>query len=158
MTEQDKDFLAPEEFQKKYNTTYKQKWPESKLEEVSEDDRASYTDTEILTGRMLFGARLNKFCNNGYNRGKKYDTTKQRMITNINKFVDDKIANDEFNDWLEKAWQLAMDGDARYFKEILNRVAGKVTEEIKIEQEGEINFVIDPTKLFDTNEEEEEED
>ena len=147
-------FLHEEAFREKYNTEYKQLWPESYLEECSEEDREMYSDVEILTGRTPRGT-FNKFCNNGYNRGKTYSTVNKRLLNSFKRFLDDKIERGQEIEFWQSIWDNAMDGDSALVKILLDRALGKLKDEVEIKTDAEISFTVDPTKLIDVKEKDE---
>lgn len=137
--------LSPEEFQKKYDTTFKQIHPESFLKTVSKEDREMFEDVEILTGINLT-KRINKFNNFGRkNKGKKYNTIKQRMITSFNKYCDEKIASGEIDELWEKMFNSSKRGNFNFAKLFMDRAMGKEEENIKLKVE-DIKFKVELDK------------
>lgn len=148
-------FLDPDVFKAKYDTTFAQRWPETKLDEVDEEDRELYDDVDILTGRNK-KARTNKFFQTGYNKGKKYCTVNKRLANSFKRFCDELLSRGDEIEFWEKMFAEAKDGDAKFAKMFMEYTIGKPKQEIEVKQEGTIEFVIDPKKLIDIDEKEDE--
>lgn len=124
--------LDPEEFQKKYNTTYSQIREESFLEQVSEEDKEIYDSSEILTGKNR-SSQINKFNNFGKkNLGKKYSTVRGRAIASFKKFIDQKISQEELDDIWDRIWLSSKRGNFNFSKLLLERMLGKEEEQVNI--------------------------
>jgi len=137
-------FLEPKIFAEKYHTNFAQRWPESKLDDIDEEDREIYSDFEILTGKSIQG-KLNKFFQNGYNKGKKYNMTRKKAINSLKKFIDTKIENGEIEDQWEVIWEKSKEGDFNFFKLLKEIMIGKEEENINIKSEN-ITFSLEPDK------------
>lgn len=138
-------FMDPDDFKAKYETTFSQRWPESKLDEVDEEDRELYSDVDILTGRNK-KARTNKFFNNGYNKGKKYNTVNKRLENSFKRFCDELLSRGDEIDFWEKMFKEAKDGDAKFAKMFLEYSIGKPTEHVEVKQDGEITITFEPNE------------
>jgi len=133
-------FLPADDFLKKYDAITEQKHPITYLEEVSDEDRELYTSGEILSGRGKDG-RYNKFWKMD-NTGKKYNTLKIRFMNSLKRYVDDKITSGKETELWDKLW----DGDSQYTKMLMERIAGKVEENINVKSEEKITFTLGPDK------------
>ena len=136
--------LDPELFKDKYQTNYKQIHEESFLDSVHPDDREMFEDSEILTGKNVNG-KVNKFNNFGKkNKGKKYNTIKQRMITSFNKFCDEKISSGEIDELWEKMFLSSKRGSFNFAKYFMDRAMGVEPENMNLKVDGDINFSFEP--------------
>lgn len=139
--------LDPEIFQEKYETTLKQRQEESFLDEVSEEDRAMWTDVEILTGKDS-NNRINKFNNFGKkNIGKKYNTLKSRLNTELQKYIDGKLSRGELEELWDNLFKEANNGNTQLAKLVVDRVYGKQEENVNLKLDGEITFSLDTKKV-----------
>lgn len=140
--------LSEQEFKTKYGTDYGQVHEEEFLTEVSPEDKDTYEDSEILTGKNING-KMNKFNNYGKsNKGKKYNTIKNRMITSFNKFLDNKIATGEIDEIWERIYKSSKAGNFNFAKLLLERSMGKIEEHINIKTEGEIKIKLNIPRKF----------
>ena len=136
--------LSKEEFEKKYNSKWEQKYEESFLDTVDPADREMFDDVEILTGRNMNG-KVNKFNRLGKdNKGKTYNTIKQRMITSFNKFCDEKISSGEIDLLWERVFKSGKGGNFNFAKLFLDRSIGKEEENINLN--GDMTFSFEPDK------------
>lgn len=141
-------FLQEEEFNLKYDTTWKQVNSELILLDLSEEDRELYSDVDILTG-FDKRHRTNKFIqagkSGGRNTGKKYNTVGIRMANSLKRFIDGKITDGEDTAMWQAMWDESKK-DVGFFKELLNRTMGKVEDKINIKSEESITFSLEPDK------------
>jgi len=134
--------LDKEIFQERYNTTYSQMHPESFLETVSDEDKETYEEFEILSGKNRNG-KVNKFNNFGKsNKGKKYNTRRRQLDAVLNKVIDGAIENDNVEKIVEKMIQQAQNGDFKQQQFLMERWYGKEPENINMKVEGDVTFEI----------------
>ena len=142
-------FLTHEDFCVKYNTTYTQARPESFLDTVSKEDRADWADFEILSGKNRNG-KVNKFNNFGENnKGKSYSTQKLQIAADFKRWKDSALVDDIVSDIYDKMVSQALGGDFKSQQYLLERLQGKIKEEIEIRADMEWRFEHDPTKVID---------
>ena len=140
--------LKPEDFSKKYNTTYKQIHEEEFLDTVSTEDKNMFEESEILTGKNING-KINKFNNFGKkNKNKKYNTIKQRCITSFNRYIDNKIAEGKEEEIWDRIWESSKNGDFQFAKLLSDRMLGKEQEQVKLEID-DLSFTVKEDKLID---------
>ena len=138
------DFLDPQEFQAKYNTDYAQAHPESFLDTVSPENREIFSDFEILTGRNS-NNRVNKFNTLGKkNKGKTYNTQKSQIEAEFKKWKDSALVEDAMFKIYNKMLSQALNGDFKQQQYLLDRIQGKMKEELDVKTEGEISFTLKP--------------
>jgi hypothetical protein len=140
--------LPEKEFKEKYETTYGQRREESFLDTISAEDKEIYSDVEILTGLNVGTAKLNKFFQNGQNKGRTYDTTKIRFMNAFKRYIDNKIVEGEADDLFDRMWKSSKGGNFNQLKYLFDRVAGQMVNDIEIKTEGDISFTIDNTKII----------
>ena len=139
--------LDNKEFSIKYNTTLPQKHEESFLENVSDEDKQTYEECEILTGKNKNG-NFNKFNKFGKaNQGKRNNTTRTRAQAVWRRIIDEKISNGELYEIYDKILSESRKGNYRHSKEVLDRTLGKEQENIHLEVDN-IDFVMDESKLI----------
>lgn len=148
-------FLSSEEFQKRYSTTYVQLHPESFLKELNEEDREIYEDVEVLIGRNSIG-RFNKFNIVAHsNKGKHYNTLRFRLDTELKKWIDGKLSRGELEGLWDKIFEDAKDGNSKLAQMVVERLYGKVKEQIEITGELDLSFDYEADKIFDSEEDKE---
>jgi len=139
--------LPEEEFRRKYDTTFTQKHPESFLDEVSKEDRELYEDVEILTGKSLDN-KFNKFNNSGKkNKGKTYNTVRQRARNAFSRFLDEKITSGEMKQIFEQLLKEGKLGSYKHIQLLLDRSLGKEEEKMNVKVDS-VDFVMDESKLI----------
>ena len=141
-------------FKEKYDTTYKQIHEESFLETVDKEDRDMFEDAEILTGRNS-NTKVNKFNTFGKkNKGKKYNTIKQRCITSFSKYIDNKLSEGKEDEIWDRIWNSTAKGNYQFAKLLTDRMMGKEEENINLDVSGDINFIVDDSTILRKKEDE----